>query len=1150
MSNFRKKFITVLTVLLCAMLTLSTALYISKNKTAEAYSSAQDVNVGEGDLFDTANQRFNYDNLQKLYSAILGGTNKTFTEVENAATNGNSTITSRNVIVEFGGMRWLAVYLSKAKQNLGGVAPDNSKAGYANDDDVVLTLWCSYTTKTGVWNKGLSTAQTNIKYPSSLYSTSYMRSVVLNNGGDYWKTVNSLYTSSELGYEGGQNGSNDYARFTMTNPNNGVSVMDYIVAPRYIDWQYEQHATSSSAAGFTSDLSNDAWGKITPQHLDNENVWYQDKYSDYYSDWKDDLVWLPSLAEVGVYNASGGIWNTTQAQRQNPTGTNAWLRSAGQNNIQNCYRISTDGNSQTPGGVDTANLVRPAIHLNLTKADKNARSIIFGTSDTKLSPDNDTEIALLEHEYNGENAEIIIPDYVDRLDIGVPTNGSYYDPSNGKFTAMDTTFKDGAYETGKYEITVTPKGVYQWSDGSTDLRKYAIHIKPTTLTVSNMANPLRGVSVSGSLLQSGYTVSSNKLGTNISPTLKYYKVEPKDYATATRPSDEQFIEDDGTFTASTEGTYRVYYNVEVAHHTIFRGQYDVIVSGTDWANLVANGTIGSGSAAYGASDAQLLENKEELKAALKDKIKIQKEGVDYDTTRFETVWNKLEAVVCTKDDTTYTEAVKNGGGHYNVGTYYIDLCYEQSADKSVTLSWLGELPSFEITRPTTAIVVKVVAKGDGSLTSEYGDPLAAMEIVISNSTFLAYGETVGDLPFGKFIMQDDYGNAVTDPPVGDYVVVADISEIVNYTIKFDTSESEYKITPRSVTLKVSDDTVVYGTDLGNYKFKSTLANGSTLAYDDILFELLTKDNTTYSLYLDNKEVTLSNDVTVGKYEIRVAVTTDNYVFDYIYGTLTINKADFDISGVKLENAGIVYDGKPHEAAVSGTLPEGVSVSYEYYLNGEKLDGVPTGIGLYTVYAKFTHDNENYNEIGDKVAYLKIASSQAELDKGFPDEAPDPDGNNGGETPDTNPSPAPGVDLENKKNEAKDALDKAAQEKKDEIDNNPNLTDEEKQAAKSEVDKELAKGNAAIDSATTTDGVNAAYNECKTNIENIKAEHEGSFPWWIIAVIVGVLAILGVIIIVVLKRRNSGDDEYDDYYGDEYGFDEDDFDEEDYGDDFE
>ena len=132
------------------------------------------------------------------------------------------------------------------------------------------------------------------------------------------------------------------------------------------------------------------------------------------------------------------------------------------------------------------------------------------------------------------------------------------------------------------------------------------------------------------------------------------------------------------------------------------------------------------------------------------------------------------------------------------------------------------------------------------------------------------------------------------------------------------------------------------------------------------------------------------------------------------------------------------------------------------------------------------------------------------------------------------------DLAKKKQEAKDALEEAARKKKEEIDNDPNMTDEEKQAAKDKVDEELQKGLAAIDGATTADGIDSSFGEAKKNIEDITAESgESPFPWWILAIIAGALLFLILLIIIIVKRRNSDDDEggYDDFYDDEYDYDE-------------
>ncbi|MEB7350262.1 DUF1542 domain-containing protein, partial [Staphylococcus haemolyticus] len=58
----------------------------------------------------------------------------------------------------------------------------------------------------------------------------------------------------------------------------------------------------------------------------------------------------------------------------------------------------------------------------------------------------------------------------------------------------------------------------------------------------------------------------------------------------------------------------------------------------------------------------------------------------------------------------------------------------------------------------------------------------------------------------------------------------------------------------------------------------------------------------------------------------------------------------------------------------------------------------------------------------------------------------------------------------KKDEAKTAIDKAAEAKKTEIDQTPNATDEEKAAAKAKVDEAVTTAKNAIDQATNNAGV--------------------------------------------------------------------------------
>ena len=82
--------------------------------------------------------------------------------------------------------------------------------------------------------------------------------------------------------------------------------------------------------------------------------------------------------------------------------------------------------------------------------------------------------------------------------------------------------------------------------------------------------------------------------------------------------------------------------------------------------------------------------------------------------------------------------------------------------------------------------------------------------------------------------------------------------------------------------------------------------------------------------------------------------------------VTIAKADYDMSGITFEPDSFTYDGQAHSLEIAGTLPDGVTVTYEG--NGK------VNAGTYTVTAKFAGDYANYNTIDDMTAMLTIAKA--------------------------------------------------------------------------------------------------------------------------------------------------------------------------------
>lgn len=114
-------------------------------------------------------------------------------------------------------------------------------------------------------------------------------------------------------------------------------------------------------------------------------------------------------------------------------------------------------------------------------------------------------------------------------------------------------------------------------------------------------------------------------------------------------------------------------------------------------------------------------------------------------------------------------------------------------------------------------------------------------------------------------------------------------------------------------------------------------------------------------------------VNAGTYDVAAIVSCDGYVTERLSTTVKIERAKYDMSGVKFEGKEVVYDGNVHSLEISGTLPEGVS-SPTYTIN-EKTTASATDVGEYKVKATFTNDDPNYEAIPEMEATLKITPAE-------------------------------------------------------------------------------------------------------------------------------------------------------------------------------
>ena len=1252
MSKLRKHFITVLAVLFCALLCISAALMIpNKSANAERITTADYwtiIGSSSNDLYKTTNPQRPIDEslLKELYRALTGadtldGVKTALNSSGNTDINNKKYLTSNDFRTQQGGTKNVSVWL-------GGKKWDATYLTVSDSGDVVLDLWLSadydLSTPTNIWANSESDTPGDA-YPSNMYSTSVMRVETLNAGG-YVSDSNRQINFTATGAKKGQSAGNEFARFTMDNVAN--SLTKFIVKPANMAYQsneYSQRGFSGSGSDTLTpfNLLNDAYGTPAAGSFNTNFDYTQKGNAEYpetlYGAWKDDYIWLPSKAEVGgdtgdtaapngTYGANdiSGIWKADgnmRASRINDTTVLTWLRSGDYRNAKGIVFLAPNGGSSHTYAYSYALFVRPAFHFNLSVADEDSKKVFF--DDDGFSGNDGNGYV---HTYSGQAFEKEIRDY-DRLDRQSNSSDSTYVATTGKFSATEPDI--AADKT--YELVVKPKTGYYWADwetrtdlsgsGDEDDKKYGERTYKITIQLAEIDVNWGNLTVTsgGSLLQD--SVPTVKGGQTI--VQKLYKIDP-DVTDKTLPQNPQWVERSGDtesqFTATQSGTYYVYYIIEAKFHKPTEvACYEVTVS-SDSIKITVNGDLSIGSGTYSENNLDKLNTdagQNLLKNQVRSKVTLTRTSNNLPITgnELDTLWNNLEIYPFTYNaNNAKVNSSANDNGYYDVGTYLLGVRYKSTVpttDQTYSFTWNMDggkeiHPTFTVDKKE--IWVKVVAKADGgSLTHVYGESHVEMTYALVNASDLSDGEDIDDLKlWDNFTRKDNGEELAKRTPAGTYNIIGAALDS-NYAVKF--ADSEYVITKRAVKLQVADETVGYGTSFDGFTYKPmTEVENNVVTGDDL--QALTAD-APRSLKQGAVDFDFSSSLVIGDYDLYVGVETDgsyiyetdNYIFEILPGKLKITKGSYNMSGVRLDNKGYVYDGQPHPANIEN-VPSGVTVSFRYVNRdtGEELDSAPTEVGLYLVYASFSHDNLNYNPITTvKAAYIRIAYTEEEANADFPalptdeelaaaadlakkkadakeelekeaqakkdeidadlnltpeekaaaksevdkeladgkseiDKAKDKDGVDSAlsdgkkEIDDT-------ADLAKKKGAAKSELDKAAQAKKDAIDNDPNLTDEEKAAAKAEVDKELADGKDAIDKATDKNSVETAESSTKANIENIKPEHKGDFPWWILAVIAGALVLVTVLIIVIVKRRNSEDDDggYDDFYDDEYDYDE-------------
>lgn len=248
----------------------------------------------------------------------------------------------------------------------------------------------------------------------------------------------------------------------------------------------------------------------------------------------------------------------------------------------------------------------------------------------------------------------------------------------------------------------------------------------------------------------------------------------------------------------------------------------------------------------------------------------------------------------------------------------------------------------------------------------------------------------GTLPEGvsspTYTIKEKITSSATD--VGEYEVKATFNNNDPNYEPIPDMKAILKITPAEYIIRGVD--IVFRSENGNViNDASMIYNGKSVTFDLNDYNKLSKRvSVSFSVFdRDGEKVSTSNINTgilnAGVYTVKAEFKLEdgnNYKpIEPIVRTFEVLKASHPpIENIQFTSVQTTYDGKEHSISITGNLPDGVTVTYEYYKDGVRVDdsnGNPMkaviDVGSYIVKAVFKHENKNLGEIDNALAALNI-----------------------------------------------------------------------------------------------------------------------------------------------------------------------------------
>ena len=334
-------------------------------------------------------------------------------------------------------------------------------------------------------------------------------------------------------------------------------------------------------------------------------------------------------------------------------------------------------------------------------------------------------------------------------------------------------------------------------------------------------------------------------------------------------------------------------------------------------------------------------------------------------------------------------ALVQDGKPLNAGEYSV----------TVTLNnpdhWFGISGSGEASKTAnvtfTVSPKNVTMQAPDSMTAVYGEKYW----ILSNNNVwgldenLFFDEVVGNVEYTATVTRTDDGEGYASASgwlkAGSYTVALTINDSnyaingnasVEYPLTITPVELSYTLTVENSVAAVYDGNVrtISGTPQGGDGIISAALEGSAGTAGDSVTAAVSVTYGGVAAQIQNAGdyvlgVALSGDDAENYTAMLTASWTEGGAIEN--NTVTVEKADYDMTGVTFENASFKYDGTEKTITVSGTLPTGaddiqVTVSYSG-TNGTAL----TNAGSTEITATFATTSANYNEPVSKTATLTI-----------------------------------------------------------------------------------------------------------------------------------------------------------------------------------